>query len=183
MAKLAPRGTVHAFEPVPSNFHLLSTNVMLNQSTNVHRDALAISDSPGSAGFTIAADGAYSSFIDTKRKLVQSKFIVEMTSLDAYCEANAIARIDCLKVDVEGAEGKVIAGASRLLSDPSRRPRLIIMELYNPMLTMYGTSIQAIVSILAGYGYQPKVEREAGTLSPLTPEEFDVHYNVFFLPS
>jgi FkbM family methyltransferase len=51
-----------------------------------------------------------------------------VTTLAALCEAHAPARIDWLKIDVEGAEADVIAGA-----DWSRfRPRLILVEAIEP---------------------------------------------------
>lgn len=180
MAKLAPRGAVHSIEPAPFNFQLLGTNIQLNRFSNVHPQLLAVSDHAGTAEFTVAADGAYSSFLDTKRKAVSARIVVETISLDKYCDQNSIARIDCLKVDVEGAEGKVLAGATGLLSDPARRPRFIILELYGPMLAQYGCGIQEIVASLQGYGYEGFVERK-GKLGRFTPEHHDAYYNVFFL--
>jgi FkbM family methyltransferase len=180
MAKLASRGAVYSMEPVPFNFQLLNTNIQLNRFANVHPYRLAASDAPGRAEFTVSADGAFSSFIDTKRMPVESRIVVDVTTLDKFCEANSIARIDCLKVDVEGAEGKMLAGAAGLLSDPARRPRFIILELYNPMLTQYGCDIQRIVALLRGYGYEPYVDKR-GQLTPFTERDYDIHWNVFFL--
>jgi len=179
MAKLASRGAVHSMEPVPFNFQLLNTNIQLNRFHNVQPRMLAVSDRTGTAEFTVAADGAYSSFLDTKRKPVESRIVVETISLDEYCDQNSIAQIDCLKVDVEGAEGKVLAGATGLLSNPERRPRFIIMELYNPMLTQYECDIQGVVASLGDYGYEAYIERE-GDLAPFTLSDYDAYYNVFF---
>ena len=41
---------------------------------------------------------------------------VQLTTIDSYCEANGIKVIDLLKVDAEGHDFEVIAGASRMLS-------------------------------------------------------------------
>lgn len=179
MAKLASRGVVHSMEPVPFNFQLLNTNVQLNRLSNVRARMLAVSDVTGTAEFTVASDGAYSSFLDTKRKPVESRIVVETISLDKYCEENSIARIDCLKVDVEGAEGKVLAGATGILSDPARRPRFVIMELFNPMLMQYGRDIETIVALLRDYGYEPYRDHE-GQLTHFTPRDYNIFYNVFF---
>jgi FkbM family methyltransferase len=180
MAKLAPNGTIHSIEPVPFNFQLLNTNVQLNRFSNIQPRPLAVSNHTGTAEFTVATDGAYSSFLDTKRKPIESRIVVETISLDEYCDQNSITRIDCLKVDVEGAEGKVLAGAARLLSNPARRPRFIVIELYSPMLAQYGCDIQEIVVLLRGYGYEAYVER-GGKLTTFTLSDHDILYNVFFL--
>ena len=51
-----------------------------------------------------------------------------VVTLAALCAAEGVSRIDLLKIDVEGAEGEVLAGA-----DFSRwRPRLILAETVSP---------------------------------------------------
>ena len=152
----------------------------LNRFANVQTRMMAVSDTSGTAEFTVSSDGAYSSFLDTKRKAVESRIVVNTTSLDQYCDENSIARIDCLKVDVEGAEGKVLAGAAGLLSNATRRPRFIMIELFSPMLNLYGCTIESIVALLRDYGYEAYVDRNR-QLTPLTPGDFDLCQNVFFL--
>jgi FkbM family methyltransferase len=47
---------------------------------------------------------------------MDSSELVEMRTIDSYCDANSIARIDYLKVDVEGHELAVFKGAKNMLS-------------------------------------------------------------------
>jgi FkbM family methyltransferase len=177
MGRLARK--VYAFEPVPLNYHVLSANIILSGLQNIETFQVAASDKDGTAKFTISTDTAYSSLLDTGRNPIGSSVAVDTVTLDSFCVQHSIPRIDCLKIDVEGAEPKVIAGASKILSDPKRRPRFIVAELYNPMLQVYGSSIPAMVETLAGFGYKPFIDLR-GAIVPFTAQHYDTHYNVFF---
>jgi FkbM family methyltransferase len=178
MSCLAHKGTVYAFDPVPLNYHILSANAQLNHAANLRTYQSAVGDKPGISTFVVSQDSAYSSFVDTGRQPINETISVQTVSLDSFCDENGIARIDFLKVDVEGAEPLVIAGAKRVLSDPARRPRAMVLELYNPMLTLFKSSIAEMVEQMAGYGYRAQVDD--GTLREFTGKDHDILYNVFF---
>jgi hypothetical protein len=57
------------------------------------------------------------------------EYDVPVTTLAAVCRAHAPATIDFLKIDVEGAEGEVIAGADW----QAFRPRVIVVEATRPL--------------------------------------------------
>ena len=57
------------------------------------------------------------------------EYDVPVTTLAAVCRAHAPATIDFLKIDVEGAEGEVIAGADWR----AFRPRVIVVEATRPL--------------------------------------------------
>lgn len=180
MAQAAQRGNVHAFEPVPLTLNLLRTNVMLNEVQNVVVNGCAVGDRVGEVEFVVSRDDAFSSLVDTERKPSETKTSVLMTTLDRYCDERAVLRVDCLKVDVEGAEGGVLDGATELLRDRSRRPRLMLLELYDPMLTKFNSGIDDISRRLRSSGYSPFV-CSRHRLVPFEREHFNHFYNVFFL--
>lgn len=179
-ASLAREGAVHSFEPVPLNFYVLCTNRLLNHFSNLTANPCAVGDSNGAVGFVVSRDSAFSSFVNTGIKPVAMEISVPITRLDTYCETNGIAGIDVLKVDVEGAEAKVLAGATRLFADPSRRPRTVMLELYEPMLTHYGSSIDEILGQMGRFGYRPFVFA-GGQLVRFEREHYNRLYNVIFL--
>jgi FkbM family methyltransferase len=179
MASLANEGVVHAFEPLPLTASILRTNLLLNEIQNAIANQMAVGDTNDEVDFVESADDAFSSLLDTGRNPVLRRTRVCMTTLDAYCQARSLSRIDCLKVDVEGAEEKVIRGAARLLSDRERRPRLIMLELYDPMLTKYKTSIDQMLALMQSFSYQPFTIRR-GELAPFSREDYNTHQNVFF---
>lgn len=179
-ASLAREGAVHSFEPVPLNFYVLCTNRLLNHFSNVTANPCAVGDSNGSVGFVVSSDSAFSSIVNTGIKPVAMEISVPIIRLDTYCEKNGIGAIDVLKVDVEGAEAKVLAGATRLLADAARRPRTVMLELYEPMLTHYGSSIDEILSQMEGFGYRAFVFA-SGQLVRFRREHYNRLYNVLFL--
>ncbi|HTU35352.1 MAG TPA: FkbM family methyltransferase [Candidatus Acidoferrum sp.] len=179
-ASHAREGAVHSFEPVPLNFYVLCTNRLLNHFSNLTANPCAVGDSNGSVRFVVSRDSAFSSLVNTGIKPMAMEISVPITRLDAYCEANGLGTIDVLKVDVEGAEGKVLAGATRLFSDPARRPRTVMLELYEPMLIHYRSSIDQILSQMEGFGYRPFVFA-SGRLVRFQLEHYNRLYNVIFL--
>ncbi len=54
---------------------------------------------------------------------------IETDTLDALCERNGISHIEFLKIDIQGAEGRAIAGARGILE---ASPRVILMTEFWP---------------------------------------------------
>lgn len=180
MAQAAPHGMIHAFEPLPLNAALLDASIELNHFENIRLNRSAVGDHDGMITFTQAKDSAYSSIRDTSRKQVERMLDVPIVRLDSFCDSNGIGRIDVLKADVEGAEGMIIAGAAKILADPARRPRVMMIELYEPSLRIFDTSIVQILKTLADYGYRPHALNDDATLRPYDPVR-DIHkYNIIF---
>ncbi|MGB8363836.1 MAG: FkbM family methyltransferase [Rhizomicrobium sp.] len=121
MARLVgPSGTVVAFEPQTVIHQLLSANVALNSLTNVHALHAAAGER---AGEIFAPDMNYArpgNFGGVELGGTQGKAVPTMP-LDevAACQG---ARL--IKIDVEGMEGAVLAGAEKLLR--SQRPVLYV---------------------------------------------------------
>jgi FkbM family methyltransferase len=184
MAHRASNGKVHVFEPIPFNAALVELNTQLNEFDNVVINNVAVSNTVGHTTFSVASDSAYSS-MRASQALPEARVIdVTLTTLDAYVAQADIARVDILKVDVEGAEGLVIEGAAGLLSDPERRPRLVLLELYDPHMKRYDTSTAAVIARMEQLGYRPHVLDRAGrTLRPYNAATAADVYNVIFKPA
>jgi FkbM family methyltransferase len=181
LAKICSKGQVHSFEPVPLNCHLLGINLLTNHIDNVVVNQNALGDSQKEVDFMITEDAAYSSFVDTGRKPVTATMRVQMETLDNYCRQRGISQIDFLKIDVEGAESKVVEGAGPILEDPRRRPRLVMLELNEAMLCKHGSSILRVLAQMQAFGYWPFVY-DRKVLLPFGKEHFNLYENVFFLP-
>ncbi len=179
MARIVKRGRVHAFDPDPMCRALLELNVRLNGFENVSIQEIALGARSGRVQLIRSADSGFNSLRDTDRRPVLGALDVASSTIDTYMEGQRIERIDVLKVDVEGAEALVIEGASQLLSDPSRRPRLILMELFDQNLRPFGAEIGEITTALGLNGYKPFVMSE-GRAIEYTPTLYNRFYNVFF---
>lgn len=181
MASRAINGIVHAFDPLPLYWHLLSINTLLNGNANVVANMMAVGSEIGTQDFSEAEDGAYSSFLPTERKRELRRHRVQVETLDQYVANREVSRVDILKVDVEGAEMMVIDGAYELLNSVEKRPRLALIELYEDNLKPYGISIPDVVSSMERFGYSPFIVGEQNKLVQFTSVHYNRFENVFFL--
>jgi len=101
---VGPQGKVYAFEPEPGNFEKLKANLERNNVTNVIPLQLALSENEGE--MQVASAGGSS--IMTQARTGTS---VKVTTIDKFVGANKLPRVDFIKMDVEGHELKVLAGA------------------------------------------------------------------------
>src|SRR3546814_19052690 len=100
-----------------------------------------------SSDLSIAEDSAYSSLIDTRRKGVFETVSVQTICIEDFCSQNSCIT-NILKIDVEGAELKVLKGASNIFSDSRFSTRMVMIELYDQNLRMFDNSIGDLVSII-----------------------------------
>lgn len=121
---LFPMARIHCFEPFPDSCALLERATHGDPRTTIHR--LGLSDARGTAMMNLNASTATNSLLRTDPRasetwgagLVDTVGAIEITTttLDDFCEECGIERIDLLKIDTQGSEYAVLAGASRLLS-------------------------------------------------------------------
>jgi len=180
MARSAPQGQVHAFEPLPLNAALLRASAVLNRFENINLMQSAVGASDGVVEFVQAEDSAYSSMIDTARKGVAARIEVPITRLDSYCANAGVTRIDVLKADIEGAEALMLDGAKGLLSDAARRPRVMMIELYQPSLEKFGSSVDAVIQRLSGHGYTANIIGADLGMQRFDPVRDAAQYNIVF---
>jgi len=115
-------GKVYAFEPNPITYYYLKRNIDENSICNVSVFPIALSDKNGHNDLFIPLDknlGATSFFIDHLKKESIKRFLkvrVPTVTLDKFIEDHGLSRIDLMKIDVEGAETKVLLGGRRCLT-------------------------------------------------------------------
>ncbi len=148
-----------AFEPLPQNVKMLRRN--LARMTNLEIWDLALSDREGTdtlklgqtkdvGWFTLeekmvynpTSAGLYSPHVMEK---AEAEIPVRTTSLDKWLTDR---KADLVKVDVEGAEWRVLAGASKSLHD--HRISRICVELHDK------SRMEELAGILADYGFETR---------------------------
>ncbi len=107
LSHLLPDGHVHVFEALPANAAYLRQNLDANGVRNVTVNALALGDRPG----RVAMQGAGSS----SHVVPSGPAGIAMVTLDGYVAEAGLARVDFVKMDVEGFEPAVLAGAAGLI--------------------------------------------------------------------
>ncbi|MFZ0668600.1 MAG: FkbM family methyltransferase [Acidimicrobiales bacterium] len=123
---VGPEGRVIAVEPSSENCRLLLTSMRLNQRTNIVLFPVACDANPGWAYYSkhIGSNGG---FVDNDDLLSHPGVVVPTFRLEDLVDGP----IDLLKLDVEGAEDRVVAGAHKLIEEC--RP-IVITELSQEML-------------------------------------------------
>jgi FkbM family methyltransferase len=180
MGKYAHDGEVHAFEPAPINWHILNCNLKANYLRNVVPNFFALAADSGEVTFSVSRDGAYSSLRPTGRDIESEVIKSKVKTLDAYIRDHQIAKVDFIKADVEGAEEMVLLGSEKLLCDPVKRPRLIMLELYDLNLRVFNTSIDQVLARMGTRGYCPKIANYEGMLIPFHHSMKNRICNIFF---
>lgn len=147
-------GKIIAIEPSQREFGRLTDNLTLNSAHNVCAMRVACSNYSGEADIVIAADGKEGhntlgslSYASAKVKEVQR---VRIERLDDLVEREEVARVDVLKLDIEGAELFALLGAAKILEH--FRP-IILIELSDRTLERQGCSTFQIWDLLVSYGY------------------------------
>lgn len=166
---VGPNGKVVAIEPSPREYTRLQRNVAINGLSNVILVKSALGARQGSAVLHVAdsehnGQNTLGDFGHAGITAVEH-LEVEITTLDSLLENLALARVDVIKMDVEGSELEVLKGAVVTLQ--RHRPTLLI-EVFDAALRSQGASGEQLLSLLNDYDYQFHAFSEAtGLLQPL----------------
>lgn len=125
--RVGPTGHVITFEPDPANLEILRRNLELNGATNVTVVEQGAWEEVGALEFR--AGGNYtSSFVPTdyieREPGRYTSVRVPVTTIDAVAAQLNLARLDLVKMDIEGSEGPALRGARRTLQ--RLRPDVIV---------------------------------------------------------
>ncbi len=116
---LVPDARIYAFEPHPRSFAILAESVCSENVVLVNK-ALSDTSSPRKLYDLSGHDGStQASLSQDAVKLFSSGVVehaIECTTIDAFMSENNIETIDLLKVDTEGFDLNVLAGASAALA-------------------------------------------------------------------
>lgn len=120
---------VHAFEPEPRNFRQLNRNIQANDLTGrVSGHQLALSDGEGEVELFVRGTAGEGRHSIAARKGSTDSIRVPMTTMSEFARKTGESP-DVVKIDVEGAEGSVVAGMEALIR--TSPPRHIFMEIHN----------------------------------------------------
>jgi FkbM family methyltransferase len=157
-------GKVISCEPGPQNQSVLLLNTVVNGLDNVRILPYAVSDAAAILLYHHlgGGNGAISAFDGTPESVGSSE-LVQARMLDDILEGEP--RVDVVKIDVEGAEGRVIAGATQTLR---RHAPTLLFEFSPPGLqAVSGVSGEELLASLAALGYRFRVlgSVRSGTVS------------------
>jgi FkbM family methyltransferase len=150
-------GAVHSFEPSPANLAILEWHRRANRFADWTIVPKAVSEEDAAARRLFLIDSGDSPMNSLTAgvpgtPLMEGRDIttipIQTVTLDTYC-AEAGARPDLVKIDVEGAELLVLQGARKLLRES--HPTLILAV--HPYWLPRGQSPARIRELLTAHGY------------------------------
>ncbi|MDF1793792.1 MAG: FkbM family methyltransferase [Thalassobaculaceae bacterium] len=169
--------TVLAMEMQPTLLPVISANAILNGLWRIHPilaaagetvglvQSMRVVASPGLMTFSERLDG------DVVPTSSLNHDIVPRLRIDDFC----FDRGDIpawVKVDVEGAEGPVLAGAKDLIAQ--RRTRFLV-ELHSHRYKSFGTTAQGMLDLFAPEHWRVGMIRDDGSVEPMTRAQFLAH--------
>ena len=135
---------VIAFEPNPQTALLLRANTM-GGGRSIQVVEMGCSDEHGCRNFEIEFDNVGGSrVVDT-----ESDYTVEVETIDRLSKKLELSNVSFVKIDVEGHEAKVLAGARHLLE--SQHP-IIALELHAELVPDVAEQVNRMLQE-AGYGH------------------------------
>src|SRR6185437_15393459 len=144
-------GQVLAYEPSARACDQLRAMVARSRLAHVDVIPVALASRPGQADLYINSDsGNHTPTLVPNTGGTATP--VEARTLDAEFARLGLSRIDVLKIDVEGYEGHVLAGAQQVLQQG--RIQYILCEFSPAWLAAAGTSCQELSDFIETFGYE-----------------------------
>jgi len=149
-ALVGPSGWVIAVEPDPVPLEMLRENVAANRLANVTIVDGAVGAEAGEFRFVTERESALSHLARDESDTGATEFRVQVQTLDDLIASSDRGAVDLVKVDVEGAEIDVLAGATHVLRDD--RP-VVLVEVEEAHQQRYGSTPSDVPRTL-GDGYR-----------------------------
>jgi FkbM family methyltransferase len=152
---VGPSGMVCAFEPASTTFARLLANVEINSLTNVTCWNMAVSDAETELELNVGLAGfdAWTSLAHPTRGGVVARQRVTCVRWADFAERHSlVGRVTMMKIDVEGWERRVLAGASEVLKRDDAP--LLQVEFADEAAASGASSCQELYHILQALGYE-----------------------------
>lgn len=148
-------GQVLAIEPDPGNIKRLRRNIFFNHlfnSITVYQIPFALGESEDLVEFSSCSAGAYSSFKPSEVPGMVKKIRVHQTTLDTLLAQYDNPNVKLIKIDVEGAELKVLHGGANFFQVYPRP--IVLMEFSDRRTKPYGYKCSDIFEWLSQRDYK-----------------------------
>lgn len=118
-------GTVLCVEPEPANVAWIERSVARNHYQSVEVLPVALADRSGTATLHLGEKSGWHSLVKHHEVATTGELTVPTVTLDDVLAERGLARVDAIKIDVEGAENTVLDGASRTFEGTHRMTVLL----------------------------------------------------------
>jgi FkbM family methyltransferase len=158
-----PTGRVLAIEPEAGNVERLRAMIRSRRlDAIVEPFHAAAAERPGPLALTIDPYHPAGHFLS------DTGVPTAGVTVDDLVRRHSQRRVSLLKIDVQGAELRVLQGATWTLE--TSRPVLLV-ELEEKALRLQGASVETVVQFLASYGYRGRLLSREGLSPAFDPQE------------
>ncbi len=151
--ELFPDARVYCFEPTPAVLNILNGRYANNPRVKIVSGAVTDADAP--VTFNLRGDSVWNSMLASGNSGiapgVTQAIEVKGMRLDSFATSESVEQVDLLKLDIQGAEMKALAGAERLLRDG--RISVVQMEMNFQNLYAGQADLQSVSKLMFGHGY------------------------------
>ena len=156
---------LYPFEPAPAQHAHISARLKAEIAIGrVIVQKLALAAAPGTTRFLVTGDDSGNNAIATSNAVVSGQSItVELDTVDRFCDRNALNMVTFIKVDTEGNDYNVIAGASHMLAAGAIG---VLQFEYNWRWVAFGHMLREVFNA---------VERLDYAVAQVTQEGLEVH--------
>lgn len=145
------QGKVFSFEPEPNNFEILKKNIEVNSYKNVKIEPVALSDKNGELDLFVSDNMLNHKIYRTENTTKSIK--IKTITLDDYISKHELTdKINFVKIDVEGAELKVMNGMKHILQESKKLK--IFTEFMFHHLRQCGSEPKDLVDLLLDEGFE-----------------------------
>ena len=165
-------GRVIAFEPEPVSFAWLDDNVRRNGLAQVRLESIALGERAATLELYVGSPDNLGTTSFRKQYNFSGRTVpVPVRTLDEYCATEGVARVDAIKIDVEGAELSVLRGAEKVLASG---PTLVV-EFEESNQRRFDLSCDDLERFLTERGYELHTIGAQGATTPYTAADARAH--------
>ncbi|MBI3450698.1 MAG: FkbM family methyltransferase [Acidobacteria bacterium] len=171
---LGGRGRVFAFEPSPREFKTLLENIEMNHVSNVTPIEKGIGPARSESTLYVAYKDNPGMNSRLRIRTYASPMTVSFVPVAEAMTADDLARVACVKIDVEGDEMSVLDAFEPVMGLMKRAT--FIVEITRRYLEQAGRSPEELYAFFGRHGFTPLVGAEMEKAAP-------VQYDEVFVPA
>jgi FkbM family methyltransferase len=181
--KVGSQGTVLAIEPSPRERKRLEHHLRLNRCKNVQVECCALGDVDGEAKLHLVLGSQNGCNSLRKPAVAEQTFAISVPikRLDHILHDHELAKVDFMKLDVEGGELSVLKGGAGLLSSHTRP--VILVEVQDVRTRPWGYPAREIVKFLSSLGYRWFRLLRDGNLEEIEADQTEYDGNFVAIPN
>ena len=151
---------VYSIEPIRSNAKLIELTASVNNINNIEVINSLASDGEGFEDFIEATETSLSGIKKKgfEKELKNNYGVTKTTSYKVASikiDSLIFPKLDLVKIDVEGAELKVLRGMTETLKE--HKPRILMIEAVPSALELHGDSFDDLIDFLHKLKYEPMI--------------------------